>query len=114
MNLKNALFSAALSVAIVSPSFANHLTTVKSEPTKKSITVEISDLIKDIDFTHMGITNESVKLKFMVNENNELIVLSTNNEKLDSKLKSNLNYRKINADNVDAYQIYIVPIKLEE
>ena len=114
MNLKNVLFSAALAAATVSPSFANAPTTVTSEPTKKSITVEISDLIKNIDFTHMDIKNESVKLKFMVNENHEIVVLSTNNEKLDSKLKSNLNYKKIDADNIDAYQVYIVPIKLEE
>jgi len=46
----------------------------------------------------------------MINERNEIIVLSTNNAELDETIKQALNYDKIEEKELKPFEIYIVPV----
>ncbi len=51
-----------------------------------------------------------VFITFMLNESNEVIVLSTNNDKLDDTIKRLLNYKEINATNLEKGKKYTLPV----
>ncbi len=98
--------------AFAMPSFANlHAETTK-KPTK-TVSKEIKEMIQDLNLDIQKLHNETIKLKFMVNENGELIVISTEESKLDKTLKAALNYKKVDSEGLTPYHPYIVPIKFE-
>jgi len=64
-----------------------------------------------IDFQkHDG---ETLHIKFMINEAQELIVVSTSNEAIDGKVKSSLNYDKIESTSLVPFQVYAVKVTLK-
>ncbi len=58
---------------------------------------QITKLVKSPDLAQHGIAMEKVRLKFMLNQANEIVVVSTGTENryLDSFIKSRLNYKKV-------------------
>jgi hypothetical protein len=49
----------------------------------------------------------------MLTEKNEIIVVSTNNQKLDRVVKDALNYEKVKTGDLQAFQIYVLPVTFE-
>ena len=60
--------------------------------------------------------NLTADISLMLNNKNELIVVSTssNKESLDNFLKSKLNYQKINVKGLKKGQIYKVPFTIKQ
>jgi hypothetical protein len=112
MNLKKNLFAVALTASLAIPSFAS-ATTASSEPTNVNVRSDIKKMIQRMDLDYSKYALESVKLKFMVNENNELIVISTGDSALDSKLKNGLNYKQVDTKGLKPYSIYVVQVTLK-
>ncbi len=52
-------------------------------------------------------SKEVVELRFVINENNELVVMETNNDELDNYFKNRLNYRKIELDHLPRKPYYM-------
>ena len=77
-----------------SPSFATN----GDEPQRISnLRDQVTKLVKSPELAQHGITLEKVRLKFMLNHAQEIVVVSTGTENpyLDSFIKSRLNYKKV-------------------
>ena len=111
MTFRKSFLAAIAILAITVSSFAT--STYPTYDTNTSSTKaysEIKTIIKAIDFNVVDLDEEKIKVRFMINSDNEVIVLHTNNEKLDSFIKSTLNYRSLKNDDLKVNQIYIMPI----
>lgn len=107
MKIKSILFAISL-VNLSFTAFAN---------VDKSPNVDLADKIKselaEVDINYAKLDGEVLKIRFMINEKKEILVLSTNNKTLDSSIKSALNYDKIETEELKPFEVYIVPIKFE-
>jgi len=113
MNLKKSVFSLALAATLCAPSFANNVD-FGPEKAKKSVTTDIKDMIQRMDIDFTKISEETIKIKFMVNDQNELIVISTGESNMDQSIKSALNYQEVAADGLKPYSVYVVPVTLKK
>lgn len=113
MNLKKSLFSLALAATLCAPTFANNVD-FGPEKAKKSVTTVIKDMIQRMDIDFTKISEETIKIKFMVNDQNELIVISTGDSDMDQSIKSVLNYQEVSTDGLKPYSVYVVPVTLKK
>jgi len=107
-SLKTSLLIAAL--ALSSITFA---TEVKEGKETKTITDEISTLLKNPNFT---VENEFLaKVDFMLNQDKEIVVLAVNgsNSEIENFIKNRLNYRTISSSNVKLGEHIIVPVRFK-
>ena len=109
MNFKKNLFAFFLMAAFCVPVFAS---SVDAKPSK-TVTKEIKTLIEKLNLDYEKLDEETVRIKFMVNENGEMIVISTEESRLDKTLKAALNYHKLESKELTPYSLYIVPVKFE-
>jgi len=91
-----------------SASFANG-----SPDNKKELRTEIASFVNNINFTEAETKSEVIHVHFMLNTKNELIVLSTDNKVLDGKIKNELNYREIKANDAESNKVYTLPIRIK-
>ncbi len=58
---------------------------------------QVIKLVKSPQLAAHGIAMEKVRIRFMLNDDSEIVVVSTgtNNQYLDSFIKSRLNYKKV-------------------
>jgi hypothetical protein len=54
-----------------------------------------------------------VNISFLVNGQNEIIVLSTSNQDLDQAIKSALNYQKISVSELEYNTVYTLPVSFK-
>ena len=50
----------------------------------------------------------------MINKSSEIVVLTTDNEELDSTMKSLLNYKKLNVDPSLVNQTFYLPVTINK
>lgn len=79
---------------------------------KKPENAQIQKYLTKVDFT--GFIKEETKLNitFMVNHQNEIIVVSTSNVNLDNVIKSTLNYKKLDMSNLEYNVLYTLPVTI--
>ena len=111
MNIKKSLLSLALAIAISAPTFAISPDAF-TKPNKAAIK-QIENIIQKMDFDIDEVKDLTIKIKFMVNEDSELIVLSTGESKFDSKIKGALNYKSVDNEGLEQYKVYILPVRFE-
>lgn len=58
--------------------------------------------------------DQTVYVDFMINEKSEIIVLSTNSKIMDSRLKSRLNYKTLESEDLELFTRYTVPISFRK
>ncbi len=85
-----------------------------TDPTAKSARTEIKDMIVKSEITKNLNTETTVNVTFQVNAKNEIIVISTDNDDLDSSLKSVLNYKKLKSLDMNVGITYTLPVKLKK
>lgn len=56
----------------------------------------------------------TVNVTFMVNAKNEIIVMSTDQKKIDSRIKSTLNYKKLKSSDIKVNMTYTLPVILKK
>lgn len=85
----------------------------KSEPST-AVSSEIQKLLKNPDFTFKY--DMTAQVKVVVNENNELVVLSieTENQELESFIKGRLNYKTLKVKLETGQKSYIVPVRITQ
>ena len=66
--------------------------------------IDISDLEKD----------KTVMVHFIINENHEIVVLSTNDEEFDHRMKTCLNYKKLDNSKLFINKDYWLPITFKQ
>ncbi len=71
---------------------------------------EIVTLVSTIDFSDMEKTYERTYVQFIVNSDNEIVVVNVSTKEMAARIKSKLNYKKLKTEDVKQNQIYTVPV----
>lgn len=107
--MKTLLFSILFSAF----SFFAMASTSNIEPVK-SMEEQLTELIQSSDFYKtQKVQDVKIMVKFTFNHENEIIVLSTDNEDYDASLKSLLNYKTLDLDGDLSNKVFILPIRVE-
>ncbi|HMB63504.1 MAG TPA: hypothetical protein VKN36_10550 [Eudoraea sp.] len=79
----------------------------------KLLSTQIGKLLQD-NFFIVENTDLTAKIRFTINEENEIVVLSVNteNEVLEAFVKSRLNYQKVRLQGIKEGRMYTVPIRI--
>ena len=109
MKFKAFLLSNLFLFAFASSLIANNSELTPSKDLAKKIQSELSRV--DLDYTQLN--GETLKIRFMINEKQEIIVLSTDSKNLDLTIKDALNYDKLESQELKPFEVYVVPIKFE-
>lgn len=111
MNFNKIVFSLLMAVACIAPNFAN--TNPTNETSSKAID-EIREIIQKIDFDQNTMTIKKAEVYFMVNSHNEVIVIQTSSDQVDSTIKSNLNYKTLKNRDIPVNRVFTLPIRFEK
>ena len=112
MNLRKSVFATILTCMIgMSSAFASNYH-LGLTPTR-TVENEVKNVVKNLKFGLNNYEDVTINLKFMVNENSEIIVLGTNDSPIDKTLKSALNYKEVDSKGLKPYKVYILPIKIK-
>lgn len=112
MNFKKSFLGIALAIVLAVPSFAAVEPSPKEEKESQSLN-EIKNLIQNLNLDIAELDQETVKVRFIVNDDNELIVLSTDNAGLDKTIKYSLNYKSLKSSDLEHNRIYILPVSFK-
>ncbi len=113
MKFKESFLGLAIACLFITSTFAATVTTVDDEPTDSKAITEIRSFINHIKFDLEDLDQQSVKVHFMVNTANEIVVLRTNNQSVDSTIKRGLNYKELKSRDLEVNRVYILPISFE-
>jgi len=79
----------------------------------KTVNQQFSELLKGLLASDLA-DEKTVYVDFMINEKAEIIVLATNNKKLDETIKHKLNYKKLTTSDLAFYKRYTLPISFKK
>ncbi len=113
MNIRKIVLSLGLSILLALPGISSEISPDISSPSLEAVK-KIHKTIKQLEINFDKYVNTEIKLKFMVNGDRQLIVLSTGNSALDLTLKKALNYQSIEGNDLIPYKVYILPIRFEK
>ena len=110
-NLRN-LFAPVFALLLTTSAFASNIP--ENSPTgNDALRKEIAKKFSNLDLANLDLKGNSVvKIQFMVNDHNELIVLRTDNKKLDSIVKSKLNYEEVKTTDISHNRLYSINVKI--
>jgi len=108
MRITKSLLLSALFTLILGTASANN------NPTTKTARAEIKEMISKANFAKNISEEVTLNVTFQVNGKNEIIIMSTDNDKYDSSLKSVLNYQKLKSSDIAINKTYTLPIKLKK
>jgi len=111
MKITKSLFLSAFMIGLFS--FSSYAGDPVPKKDNSKVSTQIQKLLTGLDITSMA-NEETLKIDFMVNPKGEIIVISTNNESMDSSLKHKLNYKKLNSKNLETFKTYTVPVKIKK
>ena len=75
---------------------------------------QLTELIQHADFFEsQDLEDAKIMVKFTINQDNEIIVLSTDNRDYDKAIKLLLNYKKLDLNQDLSSKIFVLPIRLE-
>lgn len=104
------MYLVALVVIIASTaSFANPTPENTAE-----LRAELNSYISKINFDTVEDDDGLFHVQFTINSKNELIVLSTDNKKIDNKIKSELNYKELKVTDIEINKVYTLPVRIQE
>lgn len=105
-NRKSWLFSFLLIGLFSFSAFAN--APIGDYPT--SINKQFQKLLKGIDMTDLS-DSKTIYVDFLLNDKGEIMVLSTNDSQFDKAIKSKLNYKAIQSENLEYNTKYTIPLR---
>ena len=85
-----------------------------TNPETNSARSEIKKMIEKADLAKSIKSDVTVHVTFMVNGDNEIIILSTDKKNLDSSIKSTLNYKKLKSSDMEVNKTYTLPVSLKK
>lgn len=106
---------------LLAPIFALLLTTtVLAGHSPKKISKDSRDALrqtivkkfKAVDLENLTLKDTDVRVQFLINDENEIIVLRTDNDELDSIVKRTLNYEEVDDHDLSKNRLYSISIKL--
>lgn len=88
--------------------------TASTNPEITTARNEIKTLIQKSNLSSYLKKDVTVNVTFMVNAKNEIIIMSTDQENLDSSIKSTLNYKKLKSSDMKVNVTYTLPVVLKK
>ena len=88
--------------------------TANTTPETNNARNEIKTMIQKADLASSLKNDVTVKVTFMVNAKNEIIIMSTDQKNLDSRIKSTLNYKKLKSSDMKVNVTYTLPVILKK
>ncbi len=79
---------------------------------KKCYSEQIKMKLQDVDMSEIK-ESLTVMMKFTINDQNELLVLSTDTPQLDKVIKYKLNYLELEHHELKSEKIYVLPLTFE-
>ena len=104
---RNILFAALFTLSLGTASAENN-------PETTSARAEIKTFIQKADLASTIEADTKVNVTFMVNDKNEIIVLSTDKTNMDRRIKSTLNYKKLKSSDMKINTTYTLPVVLKK
>ncbi|SIQ38638.1 hypothetical protein [Maribacter ulvicola] len=91
--------------------FAND---VKGENPTKNLSKQISEMLMENEFSAKD-DDLTAQVRFTLNADGEIVVLSVNSKfaRMESFVKSKLNYQKVNLTNIKEGKIYTIPVRIK-
>ena len=108
MKIQKSLIFSFLLVGLFS--FTSLTANTPIEKTKTSLSKVFQKHLKNVNLDDYQIKDKRILVDFMVNERAEIIILSTSNKELDETIKSKLNYKTVDAGNLEYFKKYTVPV----
>ncbi len=108
MRITRSIFLTALFAMILGTATAN------TDPETKTARNEIKQLIQKSNLAENLEADITVNVTFMVNAKNEIIIMSTDQKKLDNRLKSTLNYKRLKSSDMKINVAYTLPVTLKK
>lgn len=105
-NLKSLTTLFAFCMLLSSSAFGSGMDT---EPTV-TWKAQFINYLSDMNFDKASDVPHRIMVDFMINDNAEIIVLSTSERSLDNTIKAKLNYKKISTDDLEYNQKYTLPV----
>lgn len=112
MKITKIILSFALAIIMVAPTFALNGDFDKPAKKAKALT-EIQSMVQNIDFNFELVDEQKVKVHFMINTANEIVVLRTSSKDVDGVLKRTLNYKELKNRDLEVNKVYILPITFQ-
>lgn len=112
MKIKKSFLSVLLVAAFAMPALAFTPTLDEGTSNTKALK-EIKSLVQNINFDYEKLDQKTVKVHFMVNTSNELVVLRTNSKDIDRVIKYALNYKELKNRDLQYNKVYILPISFQ-
>lgn len=84
-----------------------------SETAKKPEVNQIMNYLSRVDYSDVIKSDMKLSITFMVNHQNEIIVVSTNRPELDNVIKTALNYKKVDMDLLQYNILYTLPVTIK-
>ena len=113
MTFSKVFFAITFSILISSFAFANPATVLEPTESTKTVTSEIKTIIQNLAIDLDQLKSKTIKLKFLINESDELVVLSTGDSNLDRTFKNALNYKEVDATDMKHNKVYILPVTFQ-
>ncbi len=110
MRITKSILFTALFAMILGTATANS----DSDPNTNTARNEIKTLIQKSNLASELNSDMTVNVTFMVNAKNEIIIMSTDQEKLDRSIKSTLNYKKLKSSDMKVNVTYTLPVILKK
>ena len=110
MRITKSILFTALFALVLGTTHAN------TDPNNKANSArnEIKNLIQKSNLAENIKSDVTVNVTFMVNAKNEIIIMSTDQEKFDSRIKSTLNYKKLKSSDIKVNVTYTLPVRLKK
>ncbi|MDF1697672.1 MAG: hypothetical protein P1U56_17635 [Saprospiraceae bacterium] len=108
MRITKSLMLTALFALVLGTASAN------TSPEEKTARKEIKTWIQKAKIFSEIKEDMTVHVTFTVNDKNEIIVTSTDQEKLDKTIKSTLNYKKLESTDIQINKTYTLPVILKK
>lgn len=81
--------------------------------TKKTESTQIQNYLEHVNFKEFISKDTKIIIHFTINDYNELVILSTNNEDLDGYIKNSLNDKKIELSKLQYNKEYDLPLVIK-
>ncbi|MEE9438811.1 MAG: hypothetical protein V3V14_07400 [Saprospiraceae bacterium] len=108
MNITKSIILSALFALVFGTVSAN------TDPNLKSSRTEIKEMIQKSTLLSNINIDKTIYINFLLNNKNEIIILSTNDPKMDKAIKSVLNYKKLVSKDMQINKTYTLPLVLKK
>jgi len=112
MKIRKSFFTAVVFALFTTASFA-HIPSELEKTDSNTAIAEVQALVKKIKFNLEDLDQHTIKVHFMVNTANEVVVLRTSDEDVDFLIKASLNYKELKNKDLEANKVYILPISFQ-